>query len=503
MVATRVLPRALYRAASVRALDRRAIEHFAMPGITLMERAGAAALGVLRATWPGAKRIVVVCGHGNNGGDGFVIGRLARKSGLDVEVQLVGAPNALRGEAAIAYQSLLETGLAASEPDVNALAGADVLVDALLGTGIDRVVAGKWLELIVALNATRVPVMSIDIPSGLHADTGRAMGVAVRAAATISFIGLKRGLLTGEGRDHCGELWFSDLDIPPATFDAVAADAGRIELLDFHDQLSPRARDAHKGQHGHVLVIGGDHGFSGAVRMAAEAAARVGAGLVSVATRGAHGPAITGNRPELMIWGVETGADLDSMLARANVAALGPGLGQASWGEELMAVVLSRDLPLVLDADALNLVAKAGVSAWPDHRRTTDVVMTPHPGEAARLLGTSTGSVEADRFEAVARIAQRFGTSVVLKGSGTLVCDRDGAVDLCSAGNPGMATGGMGDVLTGVIAGLIAQRLDGAMAARLGVCVHAEAADRAAIKGERGMLAGDVIDALREVVNPT
>jgi len=488
------LPHKLYRAADVRELDRIAIEEFAIPEIDLMTRAGEAAFAALQFRWPGARRIVVVCGAGNNGGDGFVVARLAHSQGLDVSVGLLASVELLKGDAQLAYESMVAAGVESQAITSELLADADVIVDGLLGTGLDREVEDSLRDAIVGMNASTAPVFAIDIPSGLNADSGAVMGEAINAAATISFIGLKQGMLTGDGPAHCGEVLFDDLDIPLATYDKVAAAAERIEYDDLAALLPRRARTAHKGDCGHVLVIGGAPGMSGAVRMAGEAALRCGAGLVTIATAVEHAAMINQARPELMVQGVNDASDLRPLMKKAGVIAIGPGLGQSRWGMAMLDAVLSCDVPLVVDADALNLLAVE------PHLRD-DWVLTPHPGEAARLLNISTHEVQAERFSTVDKLQCQYGGVVVLKGSGTLVLDQDGTASLCDGGNPGMASGGMGDVLTGVIAALVAQGLELTAAAKLGVCLHASAADRASVAGERGLLASDLMPHLRKLVN--
>jgi ADP-dependent NAD(P)H-hydrate dehydratase / NAD(P)H-hydrate epimerase len=486
------LPPELYTAAQVRELDRRAIADHGVAGCTLMERAGQGAFDALRARWPAAQRLGVLCGPGNNGGDGYVIARLARAAGMAVWLVEAAEPGRLKGDAARARADWTAAGGAPLVADA-AWPAADVLVDALLGTGLDRVVEGHFAGLIDAINAAGLPVLAVDIPSGLHADTGAVLGRAVRAAVTVSFIGLKTGLFTGEGPTCCGEVLFDDLAVPGEVHTGMVPAATRLDAACIV-RLGRRARGAHKSDFGHVLVVGGDRGMPGAARMAGEAAARTGAGLVSVATHPDHAALLPLVRPELMAHGVAGPGDLSSLLARATVLAVGPGLGRAAWGRRLFARLLETGLPMVVDADALNLLAGEPVhrDAW---------VLTPHPGEAARLLGTDSAHVQADRLGAAARIQQNFGGVCVLKGAGTVIRDgRDAAI--CTGGNPGMASGGMGDVLTGIIAALIAQGLALPESARVGVCVHAEAADRAARAGERGLLASDVIVELRAVVNP-
>lgn len=489
----KTLPHDLYRAAQVRELDRLAIDLGGITGNALMERAGEAAYDLLRRRWPEARRVAIVCGVGNNGGDGFVMARLVRAAGLEVALYQVGEAARLRGAALDAAR---QAGLTAQPLTVGALRHCDVVVDALLGTGLRGEVRDEWRGAILAINDSGRPVLAVDLPSGLDADSGAPLGCAVRASATITFIGLKPGLLTGAGPACCGELYFADLDVPVQVYQRVPAAARRLELTQFATCLAPRPRDTHKGDCGHVLVIGGDHGYAGAARLAAEAAARTGAGLVSVATRAAHATSITAARPELMCHGVETAAQLEPLLRRATVVVIGPGLGQAAWGQQMLATVLQARHPLVVDADALNLLALE-----PLHRK--DWVLTPHPGEAGRLLGETVAQVQQDRFAAAAGLQASFGGVVVLKGPGTLVLGDDGMAGICAGGNPGMASGGMGDVLSGIIGGLIAQGLALREAAGAAVCLHAAAADAAAhADGERGLLASDLFSHLRRLANP-
>jgi NAD(P)H-hydrate epimerase len=315
--------------------------------------------------------------------------------------------------------------------------------------------------------------------------------MAVRAAVTVSFIAATRGLRTGQAADHVGQLELDTLGLPDALWQGTSADAHVLQA----EHLPPRARAAHKGNHGHVLAIGGDHGTAGAVRLCGESALRSGAGLVSVATRAEHLIALNSARPELMAHAVDGPQTLEPLLERADVLALGPGLGQRAWGHALWLTALDTGKPLVLDADGLNLLAHE------PRRFTQPVVLTPHPGEAARLLHDTTESVEVDRFAAVRALAARYHAVVVLKGAGSLIADPAGQVAVCPWGNPGMATGGMGDLLTGVIAALLAQGCDAWRAACLGVGLHSRAGDGAAAQGERGLLASDLLPHLRVLGN--
>ena len=497
-----MLPTALYRARDVRELDRLAIEAGGIAGIDLMERAGAESFRVLRERWPAARRVSVVAGPGNNGGDGFVVARLAAGEGLSVSVSLAGDAAPIAGDAATAYRRMLDAGSGAITVRCGSAGpadDADVIVDALFGTGLARDVTGEAAEAVRAIDDAAAPVLALDVPSGIHADTGRVLGCAVRAAVTVCFIGLKQGLFTREGRECAGDITYRDLGVPPWVLERVEASARRIAFEDCAGMLGPRRGDAHKGRFGHVLVVGGDHGFAGAARLAGEAACRTGAGLVSVATRPAHVAAIVASRPEMMVHGIEAPGDIGALLDRATVVAVGPGLGQEGWGASLLERVVATDRALVVDADAINLLAQ-GAAPWPSATARA-VVCTPHPAEAGRILGEPASVLESDRFSAARALAEAHPGAWLLKGAGTIVAASGAVARVCEGGNPGMASGGMGDVLTGVVAALLAQGLDGFDAASAGACVHAAAGDAAARDGRRGMLASDVIAALRPLVD--
>ncbi|WP_027854728.1 bifunctional ADP-dependent NAD(P)H-hydrate dehydratase/NAD(P)H-hydrate epimerase [Marinobacterium litorale] len=492
------LPATLYTAEQCHALDRAAIEQFGIPGFRLMQRAAQAAWAVLQQYWPGVRRVTVICGGGNNGGDGLVVAGLAAQAGLDVQLVVVGEGYAsrLQNEARDAWNWLSSTEVSA-EPWVSGMEfRGELIVDALLGIGLKGEVRGDAATVIAQLNRSGIDIFSIDTPSGLCADSGRVLGCAVKATRTLTFIALKQGLFTHEGVDHTGELLFDGLLLPEDVFEEVPVSAFRTDDEDLRELLPPRERSAHKGCYGHLLVIGGDQGMGGAPLMAAMAALRSGAGLVSLATRPEHCLAALVKVPEVMAHGVESADELEPLLASADAVVVGPGLGKADWGCELLGAALASGKPLVVDADALNLIAGADAPV-----QEADWIMTPHPGEAARLLGVSTDQIQSNRFEQAREIQARFGGVTVLKGAGSLTCDGD-VIHLCSDGNPGMATAGMGDTLSGIIGALLAQRLDPVDAARLGVMVHARAADRVALqRGSRGLLATDLLEQLPMVIN--
>ncbi|MBN1239903.1 MAG: NAD(P)H-hydrate dehydratase [Gammaproteobacteria bacterium] len=497
------LPTAVYSAAQVRELDRIAIEQRGIAGYELMCRAGQAALDVLKAHWPDAHKLTVFCGAGNNAGDGYVLARLARAAGLSVRVEAVVPPTRLGGDARTAWEECRDAGVAihAFEPQREDSAAGfvpDVVVDALLGTGLARPVEGRFAEAVEHVNGAGAPVLALDVPSGLHADTGRVLGTAVRADVTVTFVGLKQGLFLGDAPDRRGVLEFSDLMLPPDVSAAFEPALERLNPALLRAALPRRPRSAHKGDAGRVLLIGGGPGMSGAIRLAAEAALRVGAGLVYVATHRDSVQTVMSGRPELMCRAADSPADLDPLLAAADCIVLGPGLGRTDWARALWQRVVRHERPLVVDADGLNLLA-----GEPFSRRGW--LLTPHPAEAARLLGTDTEAVQGDRLGAVRSIAERYAATVVLKGAGTLIAAPPGApsVAVCDYGNPGMATAGMGDVLSGVLGGLLGQLRDVPLTARAGTLLHALAGDDAAADGERGTVAGDLMPALRRWANPS
>lgn len=490
-------PSNLYSAAEARALDRLAMEEGSLPGIVLMKRAGRAAWQLLRELWPSARTITVVCGGGNNGGDGYIVAALAARQGIGARLIAATDPARLRGDAALARDFARAAGVVA-EP-VNTPLDGDVIVDALLGTGVTGEVRGHYATLIEAINGSRQPVLALDVPSGLCSDTGRACGAVVQARATMTFIGVKRGLCTAVGPVYRGDLYFAGLGVPDWIYHRVPGQARRLALAPLLESLPPRPRDAHKGRYGHLLVVGGNHGYGGAAALAAEGALRTGVGLISVATRSRHVAPLLARHPELMVQAVESGSELEPLLDSASAVVIGPGLGQTGWSEQLLQRVLASGKPMLIDADGLNLIARLGwqpVAGVP-------LLMTPHPGEAARLLGCSVPEVQNDRFLAVTQLSRRYRAEVLLKGVGSLMTSGDGAmVDLCSYGNPGMASGGMGDVLSGIAGALLAQGLPADTALRLGVCLHGAAADLAVRQqGEAGLVATDLMAPLRRLVN--
>ncbi|MGF6419861.1 hydroxyethylthiazole kinase-like uncharacterized protein yjeF [Stenotrophomonas sp. AN71] len=484
----------LFDSAAARVLDAQASALAGDGGWGLMSQAGQAAWRCLLQHWPQAQRIGVVVGAGNNGGDGYVLARHAWQAGREVAVVALPGRLSTTALAQRAASEFTAAGGAVSDFD-GVLPEADVWIDALFGLGFDRAPTGAAQALIAALNAQAAPVLALDVPSGVDANRGAVPGLAVRAAWTLQFIVAHRGLYTGDALDHCGQKLLAPLQLPAAAWAGVSPAAEQWTQAHLPALLPPRRANTHKGESGHVLCVGGNHGSGGAIAMAAEAALRAGAGLLSLGTRRDHVGPMLARLPEAMTHALEDSGALPRLLDKANVVAIGPGLGQDEWAHALFARVLASTKPLVVDADALNLLAQ-------DPRALPAAILTPHPGEAARLLGCSTAEIQADRYACAQALAERFHAVVVLKGAGTIVAASGHRPRLIAAGNPGMAVGGMGDLLTGIIAGLRAQGLAAFDAAAAGALLHALAGDVAAANGARGLLPTDLLAPLRRLANP-
>lgn len=491
-------------------------------GFELMHRAGRAAFDELNRRYPAGRAMLVLAGKGNNGGDAYVVAGLAAQAGWRVQLwQCIGTIEKLVGEAARAQRFAEDLGVTPLQSDPAdtiaeySVAGEDdqrtLIVDGLFGTGLVRPPGAPIDALIARVNQSALPVVALDVPSGLNATTGATPGVAIQADLTITFIGMKLGLLTGVGPEFAGELVLAELGV-------AARVRRRVPGVAVFNQVStpfePRTRAAYKNQFGHLLVVGGDQGTGGAIILAAQAALRTGAGLVSVATRRENVSPLLVRCPELMGIAVEGAGDILPALTRATLVVVGPGLGQGPWGEQLLQAVFTQvsaagiavngsTRPLVLDADALNLVA-AGMTP------PAGCVMTPHPGEAARLLNCRVADIADDRIAAAKAIATTYKAFVVLKGVGSLIAapPQPGHVDaaylvgVCALGNPGMASAGMGDVLSGILGGLIAQEGLQAQTVARAVQMHAAAGDLAADRlGMASMIASDLINQLPHVIS--
>lgn len=483
----------VYSSEQASQLDSIAIEKYGINGYELMQRAGKAALTLIKQQFPSAKRILVITGGGNNGGDGYIVARLAAQTGFECTVMPLIPVTKLRGDAARAQNDFAIHDGNDVDPGED-FPECDLIVDAIFGTGLSRPVEGMFADIIQSLNRTPVPVISLDVPSGLNASTGNPMGPAVYANTTITFIGLKTGLLTSQARNFTGDIVLDTLDLPAEVTNEITelgstiADSIRTRLLPI------RSASSYKNNFGHVLVIGGNRGYPNAARLAGEAAARTGAGLVSIATHPDSVAPIAAGCASLMVKGIRDARGLGPLLKKAGVVIVGPGLGQDTWAQKIFARVLESDLPLIIDADALQLLSNNGSNN--DHW-----ILTPHPGEAAKLLSCTAEDIEADRVSAILALHEQYKGITVLKGAGTLTCYEQ-YLGFCTRGNASLATGGTGDVLTGVIAGLIAQGISLFEATNCGVLLHALAGEAVSENGTRGILAEDLLPALYSLVNP-
>lgn len=486
-----------YSAQQSQAIDAFAIHQQGIPGLLLMKRAGLFSYEILLNHYPKTKHLLILCGTGNNGGDGFVVAQLALLAGLRTTVVLHGHSDQLTGDALLAYQEFTQLGgdvtlFEAGLPVLESLSQYDVIIDALFGTGMDkdRPITGALAEWVSTINQQATPVIALDIPSGLDANTGQIHGCAIQAERTCTFITQKPGLYQLHGQDTAGKIHHSRLFLNDDTLHSQPPIAHHHTLKHWLSHLPKRNAVSHKGSTGQVLLIGGDQYMMGAVQMAGLACLKVGAGLVKVITHPEHGIALTQALPELMCY---SDTEFKAHSASAKVIAMGPGLGLREWGEALFHQTLQLPQTKVLDADALTLLAQA-----PLHQ--TNWILTPHPGEAARLLNSTTEAVQNDRFSAIKAIQKRYGGVVVLKGNASLIFDGE-HLEICLAGNPGMATGGMGDVLTGTISGLIAQGMPLFEAACLGVSLHAHAGDIIAQqKGQHGLLPTELASTLSQLL---
>jgi len=500
-------------AAQMQALDRRTIEEAGVPGTTLMERAGVGVLSCLQQQIGAlrGKTITVLCGKGNNGGDGFVVARLLIKQRAHVQVLTMAPAKELSRDAAVMYRQLIRAaGKAVIKPFssvrqvLSMLQNSDVIIDALLGTGLSSPVTGQYAEAIKSINQARRMTVAVDLPSGIHADTGTALGQAVLADLTVTLGLPKLGLFQNHGIDHAGRIEIADIGIPPAYVDAVGSRIHLITAPFVHRTLPSRRLSSHKGTFGHAGIIAGSVGKTGAAAMCAQAALRIGAGLVTIATPASVNDVLESKLLEVMTMPMpdttartfsHTALDhLRDFIAARSAVAIGPGLSTHPETVELVqALVRKLDRPGVLDADALNALAgRASLLT----ECTIPPILTPHPGEMARLATESSAqSVNADRIGTATRFAKDHGVYVVLKGAKTVIARPDGMAAICPTGNPGMATAGTGDVLTGMITGLLAQGLASWEAACVATYLHGHAGDLAADAiGQASLMAGDVID---------
>jgi hydroxyethylthiazole kinase-like uncharacterized protein yjeF len=483
----------IYTTPAFRKLEERAAP---APG-TLMERAGLAAAEYARSLCGDtARSVLVVAGPGNNGGDAFEVAAHLKRWFFRVSVVFSGERDKLPKDAQAALAKWEAAG-GTLEKDIPGNTRFDLAVDGLFGIGLTRPLAGAHAALVGKLNALGATILALDIPSGINADTGAVMGCAVRASHTLTFIAHKPGLLTLDGPDHCGQLKLDTLGIDPARL--LGPEGMLLDADVLAGAITPRPRNFHKGQAGSVGILGGAAGMVGATVIAGRAALKCGAGRVYLGLLTPRPPCVDTIQPELMLR--KPAAVLEKDLV--NVLVAGPGMGKADSARKLLAAALAAPVPIVLDADALNVIAASRAPAALLSKRKAPAILTPHPAEAARLLGVTTGKVQADRVASARAIAQRHRSLVVLKGNGSVIAAPDGKFWINPSGNPGMASAGMGDALSGMIAALIAQGAVPLQALLAGVYLHGAAADAlvAAGSGPRGITASEVIDSARALIN--
>jgi hydroxyethylthiazole kinase-like uncharacterized protein yjeF len=502
----------LLNAAQMREADRRAIEELGIPSLVLMENAGRQVVDAMEANFGGTadRRVGVLCGPGNNGGDGFVAARVLHERGAEVFVCLLGSTGKVRGDARVNLDILERLGIAAREitgeagwaEQVPRLTASDIIVDALFGTGLTFALTGLAALIVRDLDAMGVAVVSVDLPSGLSADTHDLIGPCIDAALTVTFAAPKLPLVLLPGAQHAGDVVVADIGIPHEVIEALPGPwvevSAREELAPL---VQPRAEAAHKGDFGHVLVVAGSRGKTGAAHLAGTGALRSGAGLVTVATPRSCQPVVAALGSEYMTEELDETPEGSIAAAAAvrvldlpgDVVAVGPGVGTVGETRAFVRALLSRERrSLVVDADALN--AYAGDAAALAGREGLDIIVTPHPGEMARLVGKPVAQIQTDRIGAACSLATANHLYVVLKGHQTVVATPDGRAFVNPTGNPGMATGGAGDVLTGMIAGWLAQLHDAEAACRLAVFLHGSAGDLAAAeRGQHALTAADIV----------
>jgi|YelNatPaOPRAMG01_1025707.scaffolds.fasta_scaffold00118_45 NAD(P)H-hydrate epimerase len=507
--------RLLVTAAEMASMDREAIEEIGIPGVVLMENAGLGVVSVIQEELGGVagRRVAIVCGKGNNGGDGYVVARHLYNAGCDVDIYLLAEPDSVRGDARINLDIVRKMGIplhvVRSADDFDPSPEPELVVDAIFGTGISGPVQGLAAEVIRRINGFGVPVVAIDLPSGLNADTGAVEGPCVAARRTVTMAEIKRGLVLPPGRDFAGRVHVVDIGMPRTLRSATQVRTFLVDRADAVHVLPQRPSDAHKNRVGVVYVLAGSTGMTGAATLTSLSALRAGSGLVYLGIPASLNPilemkateVITHPLPEAVpgATGLEAWEMLAPRLHNVDVLAVGPGLGtHPSTAELVRRIVEEVPLPLVLDADGLNnLQGQAELLT----RRRGPTVITPHPGELARLCGLQTRQIVADRIEVARRFAQEWQVVLVLKGSPTVTATPDGRVLVNTTGNAGMATGGSGDVLTGVIASFLGQGLGPVEAAWLGVYVHGLAGDVARERlGQMGMIAGDILRTLPSVL---
>ena len=507
----------LLTAAQSRELDRLSQEKYGIVSYVLMTNAGEAvaraAIEKFRARV--SEAVLVVAGKGNNGGDGMVTARKLHQDGVKVRAILLGKASALKGDAARAHADFISAGGAVTEVETDAALDAimrgrsGIVIDAIFGTGLNAEVSGLPRGAIEKISALKVPVVAVDIASGINSDTGAVMGAAIEASLTVTFGFAKFGHVSYPGAGHCGELKVVEIGFAPEAIDEIAPKGIFLEAKDVHGWMTPRTDNSHKGMFGHVMVIAGSRGKAGAALLSSRGALRAGAGLVTAAIPNCVGDVVSSGQAELM---TEAIADRDghfdgraatealsSLIKPMSSIVVGPGIGVSDGTEDLIAWLIEEavqpDRPMLIDADGLNVLAQIGPAKLKDAKGP--VVVTPHPGEMSRLLGIGTREVNVDRISAAKKLAGLSGAVVLLKGARSVIAAPSGEVYINSTGNPGMSTPGMGDALSGMAGAFLAQRMDALRALALGVFLHGCAADRVAARyGRVGYIVGDLLDEL-------
>ncbi len=476
----------LYTAGAVRKLEASVINELGLTGYELMHRAGQAVFRVLNHQWPEASKITVLCGKGKNGGDGFILAGLAQERGFKVNV--IAGFDMIASSDVDARQAR-EWAETKGVPISSSMAidpSCHLIVDAMIGIGFKGKLKAEYEQAVELINLHPAPVLSIDVPTGVSADAIGSVAKSVRSDVTVTFIGRKLGLHTGVGAGVAGKIIYETLGASPAIFEGAEDGLPFLELAQFYP-IERLASDEYKHSRGHLVVVGGDHSMGGAAIMAGESALRAGAGLVTIVGRKSNRSAALSRRPEIMYVDADDRSNRKSAFSKADGIVVGPGLGEGKWGLKLLRESMQIDKPLVLDADALKLLGDVKVNF------TGQSIVTPHVGEASIMLGTSIANVQEDRLAAAESSACILGGICVLKGPGSIVASADRVLGICKHGNPGMATAGMGDVLSGILGAMVVQGMEIGQAAKFGTCLHSAAADIAAKSfGERGMLATDL-----------
>ena len=488
----------IFSSKTVSKVDQRAIHQEDIPGFILMKRAAAFSFQQLERYFSNTNSIMIFCGSGNNSGDAYLLGCLAIENEIKTKVITLCDTATLRDDALKAFNEYQLLNGEVFDWNNRIDIDCDLIIDGIFGIGINRNVEGEFLQVINTINKSKVPVLSLDIPSGLNADTGEVMGSSIKADVTSTFVGRKKGLYLKQGPLISGCIEFSNLSIPDKCFKNAKIELQIVNQSLLEQHLKPRNRSSHKGDFGHVLVIAGNHGMGGAARITSESALRTGAGIVSVITRPENVAIISKTTPEIMAHSADDNSDkVSELINKADVIAIGPGLGIDRWAKDLLNKALESEKQMIIDADGLNLLADCPT-------KRDNWILTPHPGEAARLLRCLNPEIQEDRLTSLEKLVGKYGGVTLLKGNNTLIAAGEEIPFVITAGNPGMSTAGMGDLLTGIIAALCSQfkQVNPNILTALAAYIHALAGDQAAKSGERGIIATDLFKELKHIINP-